>query len=266
MRSITSLAILVFLLSSAGCDTESRQADSAHPESPPPQAASTPTQERSTPQPPEELTQYRERAGSDDAESVQEALFHGAARALVIRHVEPNKLGVGGRQFRVKRNPRGPGCFVYDPRTQFAGVERNLVWLVLDESRAYALNSPAKMVTPSLKWPRDDGVLWPSTSEVVAYVIHGTPISPPVATKSAEQPDGATFTVAEYRIYRAVIDAPMSVSEAEALRRAATSHGVTNTAAKKIVDKVQRILFKNNWYGSAESEIKHASDWSGRRP
>lgn len=266
MRSITILAILVFLLSFAGCGTESRQPDSALRESPPLQAASTPPEESSTRQPPEELTKYRERADSDDAESVEEALFHGVARALVIRHVEPNKLGVGGREFRVKRNPVGLGCFVYDPRTRFAGVERNLVWLVLDENRAYALNSPSKMVTPALKWPRDDGVLSPSSSEVVDYVFQGKPISAPVVTKSAEQPDGSTFTVSEYRIYRAVIDTPMSVPEAEALRRAATSHGVTTTAAKEIVDKVQRTLYRNNWFGSAESEIKHASDWSGQEP
>ncbi|MEW5884359.1 MAG: hypothetical protein AB1725_09085 [Armatimonadota bacterium] len=264
VRLNSSLVILLFMLFSAGCNTESQQPRSERHESLPHQAASAPPQEKNTPPPLDELAKHRERAASDDAESVEEAVFHGVARALVIRHVEPNKLGVSGQEFRVKGNPVGPGCFVYDPRTRFAGVERYLVWLVLDDSRAYALNSPAKMVTPSLKWPRDDGVLTPSTGEVVAYVFDGASLSAPNATDRAAQSDRPTFTVLEYRVYRAVIDAPLSVSESEAVRRAAAAHGVTPTAAKEIADRVQRILFENNWFGSAESEIKHASDWRGQ--
>jgi hypothetical protein len=56
----------------------------------------------------------------------------------------------------------------------------------------------------------------------------------------------------------------MSVSETEATRRAATANGVTATEAKTIVDKVQRILHRNSWFGPAASEIKHASDWNGQ--
>jgi hypothetical protein len=125
----------------------------------------------------QDLTELRKRARSDDAQTVKESSFHAVARGLVIRHIEPNKLGVGGREFRVKRNPVGKGCFVYDPRTRFSGVKRNLVWLVLDEDTAYALNSPGKMVTPALKWPREDGVKGPSTGQIVAYVFEGTPFA-----------------------------------------------------------------------------------------
>lgn len=160
----------------------------------------------------------------------------------------------------------GAGCFVYDPRTRFSGVQRNLVWLALDDSRAYALNSPSKMVTPGLKWPRDDEVDAPSTTEIVGYVFEGKTISAPAPPIEAEQPADGTFTVAEYRIYRAVMDAPMSVSEKEATRRAATAHGVTAIEAKTIVDKVQRILYRNKWFGPATSEIKHSSDWNGQEP
>lgn len=212
----------------------------------------------------DELSKYRDRASSDDAQSIEEAFRHGNARALVISSVEPNKLGVGGREFRVKRNPVGEGCFVYDPRTRFSGVERNLVWLVLDEATAYALNSPSKMVTPGLKWPREDGTTAPSTSEVVDYVFNNKPMTPPKREQQVSQSAGSTFTVAEYKIYRAVMDAPMSISEAEAVQRAAKSYGVAPTEAKKIVDKVQRALLQNKWFGSAESEIKHASDWKGQ--
>ena len=123
-----------------------------------------------------DLKTYRERANSDDAQSVTEAFFHGEARALVILHVEPNKLRVGGREFRVKRNPVGKGCFVYDPRTRFYGVKRNLVWWIPKEDKAYSLNSPSKMVTPGLKWPREEGVDAPSTFEVIDYVFEGKPM------------------------------------------------------------------------------------------
>ena len=63
------------------------------------------------------IQEQRDRANSDDAESIDEVQFHAMARAAVILNVEPNNLGVGGREFRVKRNPTAPGgAFVYDPR------------------------------------------------------------------------------------------------------------------------------------------------------
>jgi len=263
MRPITFLAVLSLLLASGGCGTDNQRSAPAASSAPPASPPSTPSETAGAVVPSEGLTEYRQRANSDDAQSIEEAAFHGIARALVIRHVEPNKLAVGGREFRVKRNPVGPGCLVYDPRTRFSGVERNLLWLVVDETTAYALNSPSKMVTPALKWPRDDGVDIPSTSELVAYVFEGQPISAPPSPKQAPQAAKGTFTVAEYRIYRDVMDAPMSIPETEAVRRAATSHGVTAAEAKTIVDKVQRILHANKWYGSAASEMKHASDWNG---
>ncbi|HBP89693.1 MAG TPA: hypothetical protein DD706_18555 [Nitrospiraceae bacterium] len=71
------------------------------------------------------------------------------ARGVVIQALEPNKLDVGGREFKTKPNPKGEGVFVYDPRTRFSGVERNLIWIVLDDV-AYPLNGPSKMLTPSL--------------------------------------------------------------------------------------------------------------------
>jgi hypothetical protein len=38
--------------------------------------------------------------------------------------------------------------------TRFVGIERYVIWMVVD-SKGYALNSPSKMVTPSLLWSRD---------------------------------------------------------------------------------------------------------------
>jgi hypothetical protein len=214
----------------------------------------------------DDLTKYRDRANSDDAVSVDEAFFHGQARALVIMEVQPNKLRVGGREFRVKRNPVGKGCFVYDPRTIFSGVKRNLVWWVLDENRAYALNSPSKMVTPSLKWPREDGIHEPSTAEIVAYVFDKKPMSHPNTVSEPSTSNEKLFTVKEYKIFRAVIDTPMSISEEQALQNVGRRYGVTSDEAKKIVRKVQSILSQKKWFGSPESEIMHASDWIGEKP
>jgi len=85
-------------------------------------------------------------------------------RGLVIQALKlPNDLGVGGREFRTKPNPKGAGVFVCDPRTRFHGVERKLIWLVVHDE-AYALNGASKNLTPTLKWPREaDPKVWKST-------------------------------------------------------------------------------------------------------
>ncbi len=115
-----------------------------------------------------------ERARSDDAATLEEVYFHAEARATVIRHVEPNKLGVGGAEFRVKRNPIGRGAFIYDPRVKYFGITRLLVWWVPERDAAYPLNSPSKMVTPGLEFPARAGLLdSPVTSEVVGSVLSG---------------------------------------------------------------------------------------------
>ena len=128
------------------------------------------------------LQEQRDRANSDDAESIDEVQFHAMARAAVIMNVEPNKLSVGGREFRVKRNPTTPGgAFVYDPRDRFQGVERNLVWWVpsgdIGALIAYPLNSPSQLVTPGSEFPGRVGLAeFPNTPDVVAYVFRGEPM------------------------------------------------------------------------------------------
>lgn len=126
-----------------------------------------------------DLSQAKKRASSDDASSVEEATFHGMARATIIQSVEKNKLGAGGRGFRVKRNPLGNGCFVYETHTNLAGNVSKLVWWVTTNNTAYALNAPSKLVTPSLKWPRDDGLYSPTTLEIVDYVFEKKPLPTP---------------------------------------------------------------------------------------
>jgi hypothetical protein len=67
------------------------------------------------------------------------------------------------RMCRTKPNTKGEGLFVYVPRTDYSGVKRNLLWLVLD-GKAFALNGPSKTATPSLPWPREtDDATWKRT-------------------------------------------------------------------------------------------------------
>jgi hypothetical protein len=95
------------------------------------------------------------------------------ARGIVIQALEPNELGVGGAEFRTKPNEKGDGVFVYDPRTRFNGVEKYLIWLVIEDA-AYPLNGPSKMLTPSLRWPR----------EVKSSIWEKTGFDPYVATEA----------------------------------------------------------------------------------
>ena len=63
--------------------------------------------------------------------------------------MSPTELKVEANHLLAKKNPVGEGTFVYVPKTDFDGVERHVIWLVLD-NRAYALTGPAKLITPSL--------------------------------------------------------------------------------------------------------------------
>jgi hypothetical protein len=72
-----------------------------------------------------------------------------------------------------------------------------------------------------------------------------------------------TFTVNEYRMYRAVINAPSSVPEQQALQNVATQYKIPVEDVRKVVNKVQKSLFDNKWFGTPESEIQRATDWKG---
>lgn len=75
------------------------------------------------------------------------------ATQIVARALN-GELGVTARDLLTKANPRGEGTFVYVAQTMFEGVERYLIWVVVDGS-GYALNGASKNLTPSLKWPRE---------------------------------------------------------------------------------------------------------------
>lgn len=82
---------------------------------------------------------------------------------LVSKAIEQNNLGVTAKDLATKKNPKGEGTFVYVSQTRFSGVERHVIWMVVN-SKAYPLNSPSKQVTPSLPWPREeDDSTWNKT-------------------------------------------------------------------------------------------------------
>ena len=74
------------------------------------------------------------------------------------------------------------------------------------------------------------------------------------------------FTVQEYRLYRAVISAPRSVSEARAIENAARQYGVTAVVVRLALTRVQDALSKNGWLATPNSEIRHATDRKGESP
>ncbi len=83
---------------------------------------------------------------------------------VVAAHLSTNKLGIEASALKSRPNPNGEGTFVYVPETRFHGVERKVIWLVID-GQAYPLNGATKgSVTPGLPWPREaPEALWART-------------------------------------------------------------------------------------------------------
>lgn len=78
-----------------------------------------------------------------------------AAIHAVAAHLGAKKLGVTQADRHAKSNPKGDGTFVYVPKTRFKGVERNVIWIVIDD-HVYPLNGATKgCVTADLHWPRE---------------------------------------------------------------------------------------------------------------
>ena len=92
---------------------------------------------------------------------------------------------------------------------------------------------------------------------------HGSSSSRPTPTPIDAPQPANTYTVQEYRLYRAIIDTPMSIPESQALPAIARQHNVTPDKVRQAADKVMTALSRNNWFGTPASEIKHASDWQG---
>lgn len=85
------------------------------------------------------------------------------ALRIVSTSLGSNKLGVTDSGLKTAANTQGDGTFVYVDQTRFFGVERFIIWLVLD-GVAYPVNGATKDITPELPWPRDaDPAVWERT-------------------------------------------------------------------------------------------------------
>ena len=131
-------------------------------------------------------------------------------------------------------------------------MTQNLVWWVpsgdVTALMAYPLNGPSKLVTPGLEFPDRAGLLdIPNTADVVAYLFRGEPMETTQA--AATDASSWSFTVREYRIYKAVIDTPLSVSEADARQRVAERNNITADEAARITTMVLKTLVGNGLLG-----------------
>lgn len=112
----------------------------------------------------------------------------------VAIYLGPNELGIEKDDLVSIANPKGDGTFVYVKQTRFSGVERFIIWLVLDGT-AYALNGATESVIPPLDQTRFAGpTVWAPTglgqfqTTEAFEIIFGVPVDtsatppPPVAT------------------------------------------------------------------------------------
>ena len=87
------------------------------------------------------------------------------AVAIISSALKENKtkIQINPNKLITIPNPKGEGIIVYYPETQFLGVKRYLIWIVIDND-AYPLNGASKNLTPNLKWPREaDEKIWNKT-------------------------------------------------------------------------------------------------------
>ena len=96
--------------------------------------------------------------------------------------------------------------------------------------------------------------------------VRSSTVSATDKTKSDKDSPTATFTVNEYKMYRAVLNVPSSVPEQQALQNVAKRYKISVEDLRKVVNKVQKSLFDNKWFGTPESEVRRASDWKGETP
>ena len=87
--------------------------------------------------------------------SQKQELQKDPAIVTVTKNIGSNELGITTSSLRSKPNPLGEGTFVYVPKTRFNGVERKIIWIVIDD-QVFPLNGATKgSLTPNLSWPRE---------------------------------------------------------------------------------------------------------------
>ncbi|MCW8965732.1 MAG: hypothetical protein OQK82_03465 [Candidatus Pacearchaeota archaeon] len=72
-------------------------------------------------------------------------------------------LNIDENDLETIKNPYGDGIFVYVAQTNFYGVKRLFLWVIIDE-QAYAVNGATKSLTPDLPYPREaPSKIWDKT-------------------------------------------------------------------------------------------------------
>ena len=82
-------------------------------------------------------------------------------------------------------NPIGNGIFIYYPETEFFGVERNFIWVYLDDN-IYVVNGATRDITPNILVARDvPSEVWESTNispysatDLIGYIFEGKELIP----------------------------------------------------------------------------------------
>lgn len=81
--------------------------------------------------------------------------------------------------------------------------------------------------------------------------------SPPTTKAVVATP--VRYTADEYRVYREMMESPMSVPEGEAMQAIADRHGMTAAQVRATVEKVQTALFTpGGGGGTSESQVREA--------
>lgn len=175
-----------------------------------------------------------------------------AAIGTVAASIGPNKLGIERNDLRAKPNPMGDGMFVWVIKTRFNGVQRLLIWVVL-EGTAYPLNGSTKSITPGLPWPREaNPTIWKRTGlnpfaaeEALRFVFDAGVLSEPAITTATvrlgEEQSDKTRTTAPLTCQGLIQIAEELAGIVEAMAAEAKRHG-RSANFKRYYDRLDRLL------------------------
>jgi len=119
---------------------------------------------KSKPLPAETTNQESQKSLSQPTQSVtpiqnqdpETQKINNKAIKLITDNLSGNMFDLTENDLKVKDNTKGNGVFVYVQQTRFHGVERYILWIVVD-NQAYPLNGATKNITPDLPWLREAG-------------------------------------------------------------------------------------------------------------
>ena len=95
------------------------------------------------------------------------------------------EIKVNTDKLKYLENPIGNGIFIYYPDTEFFGVERNFIWVFLNDN-VYVVNGATRDITPNVLVARDvPSEVWDSTNispdwaaDLIAYIFEGKELIP----------------------------------------------------------------------------------------